>query len=156
LDDARAALGRRLSRRGFGPAALAAVLVADCAPRGTASAGAMSATITAVTLWATGGPSESAIPPPVVALTAGVMNAMSLNRVKAVVVVLLAVGVLGILGPAAQRLQARVEPTTTGAPADPPTDAKPPDSRPAKPATETAKLQGTWEVTEIRLDGETK
>src|SRR5262249_47796269 len=40
---ARAALGRRLSRRGFGSAALAAVLVSDCASRGTASPATTSA-----------------------------------------------------------------------------------------------------------------
>jgi RNA polymerase sigma factor (sigma-70 family) len=38
LDEARAALGRRLTRRGFGPAAIAATLVADCLTAGAAPA----------------------------------------------------------------------------------------------------------------------
>jgi uncharacterized protein (TIGR03067 family) len=156
LEDARAALGRRLSRRGFGSAALAAVLVSDCASRGIASPAATSATIAAVTLSATGRATLSAIPPKVAVLTEGVTNAMSLNKLKAGVAVLLAVGVLGTLGSAFHNLQARVEQPPTGARAEPPTDAKPPRSGPAKPETDTEKLQGTWEVIESRLDGETR
>jgi RNA polymerase sigma factor (sigma-70 family) len=156
LEDARAALGRRLSRRGFGSAALAAVLVSDCVSRGIASPAVTSATIDAVTRLATGRATLSAVPPDVAILTEGVMNAMPLNKFKAAVAVLLAVGVLGTLGSAFHNLQARVEQPPTGARAEPPKDAKPAPAGPAKPETDTEKLQGTWEVIETRVDGETR
>jgi RNA polymerase sigma factor (sigma-70 family) len=154
LEAARAALGRRLSRRGFGAAALAAVLVADCTSRGTASPATTSATIETMTRLATGRTPTSAVPPKVAALAEGV-NAMSLNKFKAAAAVLLVVGALGTLGAAFQPLQARVEPPPAGTRAEPPQDAKPTPAPDVKPKTDMEKLQGFWKVIETRVDGET-
>jgi RNA polymerase sigma factor (sigma-70 family) len=153
LEDARAALGRRLSRRGFGSAALAAVLVSDCASRGTASPATTSATIETMTLVTTGRTPASAVPPKVAALAEGV-TATSLNKFKAAAV-LLVVGALGTLGAAFQPLQARVKPPPAGTRADPPQVAKPTPAPDVQPRTDTEKLQGTWEVIETRVNGET-
>jgi RNA polymerase sigma factor (sigma-70 family) len=153
LEDARVALSRRLGRRGFGSVALAAVLVSDCASRGTASPAATSATLEAMTLLATGRATMCDVPPKVAILTEGVMKAMSRNKFKAAVAALLAVGVLGAVGSAFHNLQARVEPPTNAL-VEPANEAAPAPV-PVKPKTDTEKLQGIWDVLETRLHGQT-
>jgi len=156
LEAARAALGRRLRSRGFGSSALAAVLVSDCVSGGVASPAAASATLENMTRLATGRATVSDVPPKIAVLTEGVVKVMSWNKFKAAAVVLLAVGVLGAVGSAFHNLQARVEPPTNarGERTEPANKATPAPV-PEKPKTDTEKLQGTWEVLENRLYGET-
>jgi RNA polymerase sigma factor (sigma-70 family) len=109
LAEARAALGRRLNRRGVvGPAALSAVLLSECVARAVPS-GLLGSTVEAATLIAAGGAATAAVSAKVVALTEGVMNAMFASKVKIVAAMLLLVGAispgiwfLGTGGPAIQ------------------------------------------------------
>lgn len=96
LEEARAALGRRLSRRGFWPAALTAVLVSDCA------AGALRPNLIATAVGAA--PRAAAgqavdLPARVLALSEGVPIAMSRTGLPRLLTLLLALGsVLALAG----------------------------------------------------------
>ena len=87
LDEARAALGRRLARRGFGPAAVAAGLLADCLTAGAVPPRLLDRTTDFVT--ATG--RATAVPTHVAQLAEGVTHSMTtLVRLKVSVAVLAA------------------------------------------------------------------
>jgi RNA polymerase sigma factor (sigma-70 family) len=93
LDEARAALGRRVSRRGVvWSAAGSAVLLSDCVASAVLPSGLIGSTVQAATLVAAGGAATAAVPAKVVALTEGVMNAMFTSKVKIVAAMLLLVG----------------------------------------------------------------
>ncbi len=87
LEEARAALGRRLARRGVGPEALASVLLADCVAPAALSQATVLAVVTAATRAA-------AAPAPVAALLQGLGATRSLLGRKLGGVLLLAVGFL--------------------------------------------------------------
>jgi RNA polymerase sigma factor (sigma-70 family) len=110
LDEARAALGRRLTRRGVvWSAALSAVLFSDCVASAALPLGLVGSTVEAATLVAAAGAVTSVVSAKVVALTEGVVNAMFASKVKTVAAMLLLVGAmstgiwfLGTWGPAVQ------------------------------------------------------
>src|SRR5262249_27909634 len=96
LDEARAALGRRLRRRGVvWPAALWAVLVSDCAAQ-TLPPNLVGATVDAA-FCLTSGAVTVAASARVAALAKGVINAMFLSKLKAAAL-LLALGITLALG----------------------------------------------------------
>jgi RNA polymerase sigma factor (sigma-70 family) len=94
LDEARAALGRRLTLRGAAwPGALSAVLLSDClapaVPPGLAGPTAEAAALVAA------GKAAPAVPAGVAALTQGVMPTMTLTKLRAAAALLLAAAVAG-------------------------------------------------------------
>jgi RNA polymerase sigma factor (sigma-70 family) len=97
LDEARAALGRRLSRRGVvWPAALSAVLLSDCVTSAAPLPGLIDSTIEAAACIAAGQAVTSAVvSAPVAALTEGVTKAMMLTKLKTTVAVVLVVCLVG-------------------------------------------------------------
>jgi RNA polymerase sigma factor (sigma-70 family) len=96
LEEARQALGRRLARRGVAwPAALAAVLISDCAARAALRPGLVGPTVEAAAALAAGKPAGSLIAPGVVALTEGVVRAASASKLKAAAVVLVLAAAAG-------------------------------------------------------------
>ena len=85
LDEARAALGRRLSRRGvIWPAALSAVLLSDCVAPAAVKLGLVGPTVDAAARVAGGEPMTAAalVSAKVAALTKGVLKAMLLAKLK--------------------------------------------------------------------------
>ncbi|HEV3386936.1 MAG TPA: sigma-70 family RNA polymerase sigma factor, partial [Gemmata sp.] len=156
LEEARAALGRTLDRKGFGPAALSAVLLSDCTCCGIALPTATSALIDAAVVLATGRAAGGIIPPKVAILTDGVLKAMPLKHHK-IAMVLLVMGAIGTIGSAMhfhsggeqQLNEARAESQV-----EKPREAPPKTSAgPTQPKTDAEKMQGLWEVTERREDG---
>src|SRR5262245_40286825 len=97
LEEAREALGRRLHGRGIvWPAALSAVLLADCvAP---ASPGLVAATVEAAAGVAAGKPVATAASVKVATLTQGMLKTMLLTRLKTVTAVLLLLGMVAFGG----------------------------------------------------------
>jgi RNA polymerase sigma factor (sigma-70 family) len=110
LDEARAALGRRLTRRGMvWSAALSGVLLSDCVASAALPRGLVGSTVTAAMLVTAGGAVTSVVSAKAAALTEGVVNAMFASKVKTVAAMLLLVGAmstgiwfLGTGGPAVQ------------------------------------------------------
>src|SRR5262249_8924819 len=97
LEEARAALGRRLNGRGMvWPAALSAVLLADCvAP---ASPGLVASTVEAAARVAAGKPGATAASVTVATLTQGMLKTMLMTRLKTVTAVLLILGMVAFGG----------------------------------------------------------
>jgi RNA polymerase sigma factor (sigma-70 family) len=93
LEEARASLGRRLSRRGIiGPAALSALLISDCiacAGVVTRLAGAAAGSASRITA---GESAAAVVPAEVSALTKGVLSTMLLTRSKVVLALVMVVG----------------------------------------------------------------
>jgi RNA polymerase sigma factor (sigma-70 family) len=142
LDEARAALGRRLLRRGVGPAALSAVLLADCAGSAAPSPGLIAATAGAGARVAFGEASAAAAAPAAVApLIRGALQAMPPSISSLAWAALWTAGALlvgaGLIdpgasaGPAVAREQGETPPPAPGA-----KQGKPPDT-----------LAGTWLMT---------
>ena len=97
LEEARAALGRRLKWRGVtGPAALSALLLSDRVASAALPPGLIGSTIEAVTLFTAG--ETAAISAKIVALTEGVLKTMLLTKLKTALAVLLGLVFLGTLG----------------------------------------------------------
>src|SRR5262249_19187398 len=98
LDEARAALGRRLSRRGvLLPAALAAVLLSDWAASAAMSPGLVGSTVEAAVGVAAGQAATATVSATVAALTEGVWKAMlRQDKLKIVLAVLLAAVLIGV------------------------------------------------------------
>jgi RNA polymerase sigma factor (sigma-70 family) len=93
LDEARAALGRRLTRRGMvWSAALSGVLLSDCVASAALPRGLVGSTVTAAMLVTAGGAVTSVVSAKAAALTEGVVNAMFASKVKTVAAMLLLVG----------------------------------------------------------------
>src|SRR5262245_10102868 len=127
LARARAMLAKRLTRRGvtLSSGALAAVLARNLASAGL-PASVVSKTISAASLQATGQATAGAIAPKVAALTDGVLKAMMMSKLKAVVAVML---VLGLIATGATFFSKR----TAAAPRDGPANA---EKRAALPSNE--------------------
>jgi RNA polymerase sigma factor (sigma-70 family) len=106
LEEARLALGRRLTRRGVSwSAALSAVLLSDCVASAALPSELVGSTAKAAALVLAGGVATSIVSPKVVALTEGVIKAMFTIKVKVLAAMLLLVGAtsiwfLGTGGPA--------------------------------------------------------
>jgi len=141
LDEARAALGRRLARRGFGPAAVAAILVADCLAAGAVPPRLIADTATIGHMSASG--RGAAISPQVSYLAHKVRTSMTtlirwkLSGAALAVGMLMAGGwITAGAGPidraAAQDKSAPAKSSRTSTPADP---------KPAK-----TDLSGTWKL----------
>ncbi len=153
LDEARAALGRALGRKGFGPVAFSAFLLSDCTCCGIALPTTTSALIDAAVMLASGRAAGGIISPKVAVLTERVLTAMPLKSHK-IAMVLLVVGAVGAIG-SAIHLHAGIEQPLTGSRAEPLKDAPPRASTAStQPETDAERLQGLWEVTESRVDGE--
>lgn len=94
LDDARTALGRRLTRKGVvWPAALSAVLLSDCVGSATLPSGLIGSTGEAAACVAAGKTAAAGlISAKAAALTRGIMKAMLFTQLKIAMVALLSVG----------------------------------------------------------------
>jgi RNA polymerase sigma factor (sigma-70 family) len=126
LGEARAALARRLARRGVvGPAALPALLLSDCvAP--AAPPGLLDSTARAAAHATAGRAAGGVVPPGVTTLVEGIMKPVLLTRLRVVTAGLLAVTALA----AGAVLGQPVEATRAGRPLEPaaarPKEADPP------------------------------
>jgi RNA polymerase sigma factor (sigma-70 family) len=93
LEEARDALGRRLSRRGIiVPAAYSALLLSDCIAPVAPTPGLVASTVEAVAGLMTGKTLARAATANVAALTEGVLQAMLMTQLKTVMAVLLVIG----------------------------------------------------------------
>jgi RNA polymerase sigma factor (sigma-70 family) len=103
LEEGRAALGGRLSRRGVvWPAALSAVLLSDCVTSAAVPSGLVNSTVEAASLLAAGQAAGGIISAKVATLTEGVSKTMFTSKLKnataaLVLVAALAVGAGGLL-----------------------------------------------------------
>jgi RNA polymerase sigma factor (sigma-70 family) len=100
LEEGRAALARRLSRRGVvGPAALAAVLLSDCVAPATLPHGLVGPTVEAACLAAAGQRAATAgVSTKVLALSEGVLKTMSVSKLKLVAAGILVLGACACYG----------------------------------------------------------
>lgn len=97
LEEARLALGRRLTRRGVSwSAALSAILLSDCVASAALPPQLVGSTVEAASLVVAGAVTTSAVSPKVGALTEGVINAMYASKLKVLAAMLLLVGVMSI------------------------------------------------------------
>jgi RNA polymerase sigma factor (sigma-70 family) len=98
LDEARAALGRRLARRGLdGSAVLCGPLLSDCLPSAHLPPNLAGATVDAGIRTVAGQPVADMVSAEVNALTEGVLRAMFMTKLRPVALVLL-VALLGLCG----------------------------------------------------------
>ncbi|MCI0376567.1 MAG: hypothetical protein L0215_03070 [Gemmataceae bacterium] len=147
LEQARALLRTRLVRRGLGPAAL---LAASAWPAAAQAAGVPLALI-GMTVQASLRAAAGPVSVKVAALAKGVLRAMMMSKLKAVVAVVLALGflisgatILSCRTAAAQSDQAPLATTT------PPTlSDKPPTAQ-----VQVDSIKGTWELVSSVYDGE--
>jgi RNA polymerase sigma factor (sigma-70 family) len=95
LEQARTALGRRLTRRGVvWPAALSAVLLSDCAAQAALPPGLIGSAVEAAAADAAGGAAPSAVSAKLAAFSEGVLDIMWMNKMKIVAGVLVLAGVV--------------------------------------------------------------
>jgi RNA polymerase sigma factor (sigma-70 family) len=106
LEEAREALGRRLRQRGVWSAALSALLLSDCLTTAAPAPGLLAATVDAAAWFAAGQPARAAVSVKVVALSKGVVTAMTLTKSKWAVVLTLVLGLAGGAGMATHNSQA--------------------------------------------------
>jgi len=113
LEEARAALGRRLTGRGVvWPAALSAVLLSDCVAPAALAPGLVGSTVEAATQIAAGQAAVGIISAKVAALTEGGMKTMLLTKLKIATAVLVLLAGLGVaLGTASPHTKAQQTPT---------------------------------------------
>jgi RNA polymerase sigma factor (sigma-70 family) len=140
LEEARAGLGRRLSRRGvIWSAALPAVLFSDSMTSAALSPGLVDTTVQAASLFAAGQTAAAGlISVKAAVLTEGVLKTMFLSKLKIAVVAFLVIGTLGI-GISAQ--------TRGTLAADPP----PAGSKSALPSQDEGNLKETVLALEKRI-----
>lgn len=163
LDEARAALGRRLSRRGIvWPAAFCSVLLSECVATAAMKLEVVRSTVEVAAHVLAGQGTTAIVPAKVAALAEGVMKAMFISQLKVVVAILLALGVVaGGVGALTQTTLAAKQPDT-GAAAQvkgekPPADDQktPPGKEADKPKTDKERFQGTWQCVSVSGGGET-
>jgi RNA polymerase sigma factor (sigma-70 family) len=116
LDEARTALGRRLTRRGIVmPAALSAVLLSDCIASASTPARLAGPMAEAASLVAAGqATTPGVIPAKVAALTEGVITAMFFEKLKLTAAVLLAMVLVTAAGVFLALRPAQAQPTQIG------------------------------------------
>jgi RNA polymerase sigma factor (sigma-70 family) len=146
---ARARLAKRLAQRGvaLSGGVLAAVLAQQAASAGVPKSVVVSTIKAASLLAAAKAAATGAISVKVAALTKGVMKAMLFNKLKLMMAVFLASVFIGGVGVAyVYSLRAARAAQHAGAV----TGDKPADK---KPATDKERLQGTWQVVELAVQG---
>jgi RNA polymerase sigma factor (sigma-70 family) len=95
LQEARAALGRRLARKGFiWPATSAAVLISDCVAPAALSSKLIGSTVEEAARAVVGSVAAGIVSTKVIALTEGVVNAMFMSKMKSVAAGLILGGAL--------------------------------------------------------------
>jgi RNA polymerase sigma factor (sigma-70 family) len=92
LEEAREALGQRLRRRGVWPAALSALLLSDCVTTAAPTPRLLAATVDAAVWFAADQPARAAVSAKVIALSQGVVTAMTLTKSKWAAVLVLVLG----------------------------------------------------------------
>jgi RNA polymerase sigma factor (sigma-70 family) len=159
LAEARAALGRRLSRRGvIWPAALSAVLLSDCVAPAALAPGLVSSTVEAAARVAAGRAAISAVSVKVAALTEGVLKTMLPSKLKIAMAVLLAVAALsGAAGliyqtQAAERPKALTATEKADDKEKQPAEKKDQDIKEDE-AKQLKALEGEWEVIALTENG---
>jgi RNA polymerase sigma factor (sigma-70 family) len=141
LDEARAALGRRLTARGIlWSAALSAVLTSECIASGAPTTTLATSTVELAAAVLSGGPVTSAACMSVTALAEGVMSAMLVRNIKAAMLVLLSLAFLG------SGIGALALPAVDGAVEQAGQDEK-------APPTDLQNLNGTWTLVEAHQHG---
>jgi RNA polymerase sigma factor (sigma-70 family) len=166
LERARAVLQKRLARRGLGlPATLSALLLAGGSTAGVPPA-LFTDTIKVASLFAAGRAATGAIPVRAVALAEGVLETMTLTKLK------IALGVLAVVAVLGASAAALTQQVPTDKPADPPAKEKPvaavkpaeppvtpeeapdeePADPPAAPKTEAATLPTTVTGVVVAVD----
>jgi RNA polymerase sigma factor (sigma-70 family) len=140
LDEARAALARRLRGRGCTwPAALSAVLLSDCvAP--AVPPGLIGSTAEATASVAAGNEAQAIVPAGVAALTRGVLRTMLLTKLRTAAAVLLTVAALG--GALSAYAQAVIQDRHAGDSLSAPT----PQAPAAKPGKEDPRVRDVLEL----------
>jgi hypothetical protein len=99
LENAREALGRRLSRRGLGsPAALSAVLLSDCFAAAAPAPGLVASTAEHAADITVGKTAATAASAEVAALTEGMLKAMFITKLKMVISVVVLLGIVALGG----------------------------------------------------------
>ncbi len=93
LSRGRRMLAKRLTRRGLAPPGGALTLIASQETGGYLPASLVSSTVRAGSLYGSGHAAAGALPPRVVPLTEGVLNAMSYHKAKTLVALLLLVSI---------------------------------------------------------------
>lgn len=165
LDEARSALGSRLSRRGVvWSAALSAALLSDCVASAALPAGLVGATVEAASSLAAGQAAAArAIAVKVAALTEGVLKAMLMTKLKIATSALLAMAVLGTGAGALWTVATAREPVLVAPKANAQEQGK--DKEPGSAKTDQqeknqgnrtalAELDGTWILTEVERAGQ--
>jgi RNA polymerase sigma factor (sigma-70 family) len=149
LTRARSLLARRLSRHGL-PLALGTLTALLSREAASASVPAsLSCMVRAACLSAAGqAAAQGLIPDKVAALAEGVLRNMWLTRLKTVAVAVLAVG---MLGPGTGLLTYR---TLAAGHSSRPTRTASNQGKQEKPSGDRKKLQGTWEIEELIVEGQ--
>jgi RNA polymerase sigma factor (sigma-70 family) len=153
LARARAQLAKRLTRRGIAVAGGGAFALLS---QQVASAGVptsvVSSTIHAATLYAAGPAAASgAISGQVAALTEGILTAMFLTKLKAVLVVLLVVATLGGVAGVISRTRAAEQPPAQAASER--ADKEKQFAAVPVPETDLDRLQGVWKLVYVEVNG---
>ncbi len=143
LEEARIALARRLNGRGIVlPAALSAVLLADCsAPAGSAL---VASTVEAAAGVAAGKTVASAASAKVAALTEGMVKTMFMNRLKSLALVLLLLGMTAFGGGLYMRNLWAAGQEVKAEQNEDKGESKKADLAKTKFEADKHKLQGTW------------
>jgi RNA polymerase sigma factor (sigma-70 family) len=141
LGEGRAALGRRLSRHGIGPAALSGLLLSECVGSAALSTGLIGRTVEAMVCLTAGHALTTAASAPVIALTEGVRTTMPFTKSKVASAALLIASVL-VTGVGLASYKVSAEPPAVHETAFAPVPRKPP---PGKVVQD--KLVGTWVMT---------
>jgi RNA polymerase sigma factor (sigma-70 family) len=156
LERGRELLRARLGRRGL---SLSAALLASLCAEGFGSAALPAALLTATgraALRLTAGAAATTVAPAhVLALTQGVLQALSASKLRRAALLLLLIGIALAGGAVVAHWAAQAPPAGTGKAAvpHPQAEAKPPADDAAAIAAERKKLQGTWRLVRTECDG---
>ena len=152
LARARRLLAKQLARRGvvLSGGAVAAMLSQNVAAAGVPPA-VVSSTIKAASLFAAG-QSSGAISAKVAALTAGVLKAMFVTKIKSVLTMLVVIAALTATAGLIYRTQAAAQPTAKEEPGAARKNQNPVAPVPKPPQTDQQRMVGTW----IVVDGKSK
>lgn len=156
LDEARAALGRRLKRRGVvWAAAFSSALIADCTSAAAPPGPLDRIAETALQVARAPDSLVGIVAPDIIALTEGVLPSMVRTKIPIIAVVLCLIVVAGVGAGVAWPTVAAIEGDLTPA-VDFPRNPAPAPEQPKKDdatAKELKKLKGVWKVVELEADG---
>jgi RNA polymerase sigma factor (sigma-70 family) len=154
LADGRAALGRRLARRGVvWPAALSAVLLSECVAPAAPAPGLVGSTVEAAACVAAGRAATSAVSVKVAALTEGVLKTMLLSKLKLVTALVLVVAALSGAVRLIYQTQAAEQPKAQAVTEQ--ADKEKRGAAKAAPKTDLDRLQGVWKLDHAEINGGT-